>query len=72
MINFLYIDPAMVSGIAAFAGTAVIAAGAAFAIWYRRAKKKVAQVLNIDENANKEKEEELVIYDEDSTETSEK
>ena len=38
--------------------------GAAVVIFVRKAKKKVAKVLHIDENANKEVEEDIVINDE--------
>lgn len=55
-----YIDPsAMTYMIQAIAGIA-IAIGAAFAIVWRRFKKKAAQKLGIDENAHKEMEEEVV------------
>ena len=43
-----------------------IAVGATAVILWRKAKKKVAATLHIDENANKEVEEELVIKDENN------
>lgn len=49
-----YIDPSTTTFlIQAVAGVAV-AIGAAVAVYWRRAKKKVADKLGIDENANKE------------------
>lgn len=49
-----YIDPSVMTYmIQAIAGI-VIAVGAAVGIYFRRAKKKVSEKLNIDENRNKE------------------
>ena len=45
----------------------VIAVGAVAAILWRKAKKKVASALHIDENANKEVEEDIVINDEENS-----
>ena len=54
-----YIDPSVTTfAIQAIVGV-VVAAGAVIAVWWRKAKKKVNQALNIDENRNKEVEEEL-------------
>lgn len=66
--NTLYIDPSTVSVLAVSIGSIVIAISTTVVIWYRRAKKKVAKVLHIDENAGKEVEDELVILDEEKTE----
>ena len=64
-VNALYIDPgvttALISGISGVA----VAVGAIAVVYWRKAKKKAAEVLNIDENANKEVEDELVINTED-------
>jgi len=65
-VQMLYIDPSTVSVLAVSIGSVAIAVGTTFVIWYRRVKKKVAQTLHIDENANKEVEEELVILDEET------
>lgn len=60
-VTVAYIDPSAVSILIVSISGIVAAIGAtAFVIW-RKAKKKVADVLHIDENANKEVEEELVI-----------
>ncbi len=59
-----YIDPSVMTyAIQAVAGVA-IALGAGFALYFHRIKKKVNKTLNIDENAKKEVEDEIVIYDE--------
>lgn len=59
-----YIDPSVMTiAIQAIAGVA-IAVGAFLAIHFRKAKKKLAEKLNIDENKNKEVEgDEIVITD---------
>lgn len=60
-----YIDPAvMTAGIQALVGV-VIAVGAVVALSYRKAKKKVMNKLNIDENSKKETEEEVTLIDEE-------
>ena len=70
MLNFissmlLYVDPSAVS-ILITSITAIVAAVSATAIvLWRKAKKKVGKVLNIDPNANKEVEEEIVITESD-------
>lgn len=60
-----YIDPStMTIAIQAIAGVA-IAVGAAIGIHFRRAKKKLAEKLNIDENKNKEVEaDDIIVTDE--------
>ena len=50
----------------------VAAVGATAFILWRKAKKKVADVLHIDENANKEVEDELVINSDKDQDSSEK
>ena len=47
-------------------GGILIAAGAVLFVWWRKVKLKVSTKLGIDENAKKEKEEDLVINGEDS------
>jgi hypothetical protein len=55
-----YIDPSVMTyAIQAIAGI-VIAVGAVVGIVWRRARKKAKQVLNIDENAKKEVEDDIV------------
>ena len=54
-----YIDPSVTTyAIQAIVGV-VIAVGAVAAVWWRKAKRKVAKTLNIDENKNKTTEAEL-------------
>ena len=60
-VTALYIDPAATTVIITSISGIVIAVGATAVILWRKAKKKVATVIHIDENANKEVEEELVI-----------
>ncbi len=58
-----YIDPSIMTyTIQAVAGI-VIAVGAAAGIVWRRAKKKAKQVLNIDDNAKKEVEDEIIEFE---------
>ena len=61
-----YVDPSVTSmAIQAVAGVVVAAAAVAGVLW-SRAKKKAKQVLNIDENAGKTVEEDVVVFsDED-------
>ena len=63
-INSLYIDPTSATVLATSISGIVIAVGATAVVLWRKAKKKAAAVLNIDENANKEVEEDLVINEE--------
>lgn len=62
-----YIDPSVMTiAIQAIAGVA-IAVGAFLAIHFRKAKKKLAEKLNIDENKNKEVEgDDIVITDDEN------
>lgn len=60
-VTALYIDPAATTVIITSISGIVIAVGATAVILWRKAKKKVATVLHIDENTNKEVEDELVI-----------
>ncbi|MBQ1957059.1 MAG: hypothetical protein II365_04745 [Clostridia bacterium] len=60
-ITTAYIDPSSVSILIVSISGIVAAIGATVFIVVRKAKKKVAKVLHIDENANKEVEDELVI-----------
>jgi len=56
-----YIDPSVMTyTIQAVAGIA-IAIGAAVGIYFRRAKKKIGNKLNIDENKNKEVESDEIV-----------
>lgn len=60
-ITAAYIDPAATTVVITSISGIAIAVGATAVILWRKAKKKVATALHIDENANKEVEEELVI-----------
>ena len=64
-----YIDPSSVSIlVTSIAGIAVAVSTTVVILW-RRAKKKVANVLHIDENAGKEVEDELKLVDEADAES---
>ena len=60
-----YIDPSVSSYLIQAVAGIVVAVGAFFAIYWRRAKKKVQDKLGIDENARKEKEEDVQIFGDD-------
>ena len=60
-VTVAYIDPSSVTIVITSISAIVIAVGATAVILWRKAKKKVAATLHIDENANKEVEDELVI-----------
>ncbi len=64
-----YIDPSVMTyTIQAIAGVA-IAVGAAVGIHFRKAKKKLAEKMNIDENKNKEVEDDNIIITDSDKET---
>ncbi|MBE6676310.1 MAG: hypothetical protein E7594_05650 [Ruminococcaceae bacterium] len=65
-VTVAYIDPSSVTIVITSISAITIAVGATAVILWRKAKKKVAATLHIDENANKEVEEELVIKDENN------
>lgn len=62
-MNMLYIDPAATTAVVASLAAVFTALGAAFIIIWRKVKKGVSKTFHIDENANREVEEELVILD---------
>ncbi len=61
LTNLLYIDPAATTALLSSITAIAVACGAVFIILWRKMKKGAQKVLHIDENANKEVEEELVI-----------
>ena len=63
-MNMLYIDPAATTAVVASLAAVFTALGAAFIIIWRKVKKGVSKTFHIDENANREVEDELVILDE--------
>ena len=65
-VTVAYIDPSSVTIVITSISAIVIAVGATAVILWRKAKKKVAETLHIDENANKEVEDELVINTEEN------
>ena len=66
----LYIDPAATSILLTSLSGIVIAVGATAVILWRKFRKKVTKVLKIDENANKEVEDEIVLKDESATDAA--
>ncbi len=60
-ITVAYLDPSATTILLTSISSIAIAVGATALILWRKAKKKVSQTLHIDENANKEVEDELVI-----------
>ncbi len=63
-MNMLYIDPAATTAVLASVAAIATAIGATAIIIWRKLKKGVSKTFHIDENANREVEEELVILDE--------
>ncbi len=64
--NLLYIEPSVITFGATAIGSAIVAVGAFVAILWRRAKKKVATALNLEENSKKEQDEEITLVDENA------
>ena len=60
-ITVAYIDPAATTILLTSISSIAIAVGATAVILWRKAKKKVSKTLHIDENANKEVEDELIV-----------
>ena len=58
-----YIDPSVSSYLIQAVVGIVVAVGAFVAIYWRRAKKKVQDKLGIDENAHKEKEADVQVFE---------
>ena len=70
-MRLLYIDASAVSIIIPAIAGVVVGIGSWLFLHFRRAKSKVSKKLGIDENAGKEVEEDIVINDEEQTETIE-
>lgn len=62
---FAYLDPSVMTYLIQAVAGIVIAIGAGFALYFHKVKKKVNKVLNIDENAKKEVEEDIVVFNEE-------
>ena len=69
-LNALYLDPAATTVLATSISGIVIALGATAVVLWRKAKKKAALILSIDENAHKEVEADLVIKEDDEAVTA--
>lgn len=59
----LYIDPSVMTYVIQATAGIVIAGGAVAAFLFHKAKKKVSEKLNIDENRNKEVESDEIVVD---------
>ena len=60
---YAYLDPSVMTYAIQIIAGIVVAVGAVVGICWRKAKKKVSDKLGIDENAKKEKEDDIVITD---------
>ena len=69
--QMLYIDPAATTAILSSITAGAVALGATFIILWRKLKKGVQKTLHIDENAKKDVEEELVVFDEEQPKAEE-
>ena len=58
---YAYLDPSVATYAIQVVAGVVVAVGAVVGIYWRKAKKKVSNALGIDENADKEVEEEVMI-----------
>lgn len=58
-----YIDPSTTTFVIQAVSGVAIAVGAFVVVLWRKARKKVSQKLNLDENKNKKMEDEVVEYD---------
>lgn len=56
-----YLDPSVMTYVIQAVAGIVIAVGAAVGIYWRKAKKKINDKLGVDENANKEVEDDIVV-----------
>lgn len=63
--NALYLDPSTTTVIITSISGVAVAVGAAVVIFLRKAKKKVAKTLHLDENAHKEVEDEVTLKNTD-------
>lgn len=62
--SFAYLDPSVMTFMIQIIAGVVVTVGAVVGIYWRKAKKKAMEKLHIDENAKKEVEEDIVIFDE--------
>ena len=71
-MNMLYIDPAATTAVVASLAAIITAVGATAIIIWRKVKKGVFKTFHIDENANREVEEDVVIFNENNESAEEK
>lgn len=60
---YAYLDPSVVTYVIQVVMGLAIAVGAVFYIYWRKAKQKVTEKLGIDDEAKKEVEDDIVMYD---------
>ena len=60
-----YVDPSVTTFAIQAVAAVVVVAGAVIGVMWRKAKKKAMDALHIDENAGKEKEPDLEVFDEE-------
>ncbi|MBR6681518.1 MAG: hypothetical protein IKL40_00865 [Clostridia bacterium] len=65
MFTFLYVDPSVVTNAVQAITGVVIAVGAVATVMWRKAKKKVANTLKLEEKSKKEEDAEIEIVDDD-------
>ena len=65
-----YIDPSVMTYVIQAVAGVVIAVGAAIGIYYRRAKKKIQEKLNIEETKEQESDD-IIVKDESTTKDAE-
>lgn len=58
-----YIDPSVTSYVLQAVVGVAVAAGAFFAVYWRRAKKKLQEKLNLQDNVKKEQEADVQVFD---------
>lgn len=63
---FAYVDPSVTTFAFQAIAAVVVAAGAVVGVLWRKAKKKAMDALNIDENAGKTVEDDLVVFAEEN------
>ncbi len=68
MFTLAYIDPSVTTMLIQAGAALVVVVGGAVVLFVRRAKKKVAKVLNIDENKGKEVEDDIIETAEENAE----
>ncbi len=64
---FAYLDPSVMTQLVQAIAGIVIAVGAVVGVYFYKIKKKVTKAMNLEETTKKEVEDELVIFDNESS-----